>query len=625
MIQSTVVSCMVWRGLASISYRVTVPGFGLLRSGLLVLVSMALAAMALPAQSLITTIAGTGGTGFGGDGGPATAAALNRPVYVHVDSRGALYIADENNQRVRRVDGAGIITTFAGNGAAAFAGDGGPATAASLNGVTGVCSDGAGNIYLNDTLNQRIRRVDPAGVISTFAGNGNAATSGDGGPATAAAIWLPIRCAVDASGVMYVAEQGGHRVRRIAGGAISTFAGTGVRGFSGEGGPATGAQLDNPTAVAVDYQGNVLISDQGNHIIRRVAPDGRITTAAGNRTAGFGGDGGPANSPQVQLNFPGGLATDQAGNLYFTDGPNHRVRRIDRQGTLRTIAGNGAGTFGGDGSQAQNASLNGAFGLALDTAGNLFVADTLNQRVRRVTPSPGVAPVFPANGVVNAGSFAPGVTPGGLATIFGTDLSPANGVVVTNQVPWPAMLNGVAVTVGGVRARLYSLATLRGQEQISFQVPFEANGSAVELTVENNNLRSNPVLVPLRAAQPGVFLIDGRNGAFLHADFRLVTAAAPAARGEVLQLYLTGLGAVTPAISTGEVAPSQEPLARTGVTPQVSVSGVNAELFYSGLAPGLIGVYQLNFRVPENASTGSVEVIVNANGVPSNAARLEVR
>lgn len=578
-------------------------------------------AAALPAQSIITTFAGTGGTGFAGDGGPATSATFNRPVYIHFDGRNWL-VADESNQRVRRITPAGLINTFAGNGTQGFAGDGGPATAAALNGVTGICSDPGGNIYLNDTLNHRIRRVDPAGIITTFAGNGSAATSGDGGPATSAGIWLPIRCAVDANGVMFVAEQGGHRVRRIANGTITTLAGTGARGFSGDGGPATAAQLDNPTAVAVDFRGNVLISDQGNHSLRQVAPDGRITSLAGTRTPGFSGDGGPAVN--AQLNFPGGLATDQSGNIYIADGPNHRVRRIDRNGLIRTIVGNGAGSFSGDGSQATGASLNGAFGLTLDNLGNLYIADTLNQRIRRATPSPGVAPVFQSSSVVNAASFSSGITPGGLATIFGTDLSPANGIVVTNQAPWPTTLGGVGVTIGGVRARLYSLATIGGQEQISFQVPFETTGGdTAEIVVENNNLRSNPILAPLRAAQPGIFLIDGRNGAFLHADFRLVTAAAPASRGEVLQLYLTGLGAVTPAVPTGEVAPSREPLARTA-TPTVTIGGTNAEVFFSGLAPGLIGVYQVNFRVPENAATGSLEVLINA-GTLSNAARLEVR
>lgn len=575
------------------------------------------------AQSLITTFAGTGGTGFAGDNGPATAAVFNRPVYVHTDGRGNFYVADENNHRIRRIDASGVITTFAGNGAAGFSGDGGPAANASLNGPTGVCSDAAGNVFINDTLNHRIRRVDPNGVISTFAGNGNAASTADG-PAATVATWLPIRCAVDANAAVVFAEQGGHKVRRVSGGVITTLAGTGARGFSGDSGPATAAQLDNPTAVAIDYQGNIFVSDQFNQRIRRIAPDGRIATVAGNGTAGFAGDGGPANASGVQLNFPGGLATDQAGNLYFADGPNHRVRRIDRQGNLRTVAGNGAGTFGGDGSQAQAASLNGAFGLALDATSNLYIADTLNQRIRRVTPSAPAAPNFSQTAVVNAASFAPGLTPGGLATVFGTDLSPANGIVVTNRAPWPDTLERVTVTIGGLRARLFSLATINGQEQISFQVPFEASGNNAEVVVENGNQRSNGVLIPVRTAQPGIFLIDGRNGAFLHADFRLVTAAAPAARGEVLQLYLTGLGAVNPSVATGEVAPSREPLARTIVTPTVTVGGTNAELFFSGLAPGLIGVYQINFRVPESASTGSVEVVVTS-GLASNPARLEIR
>jgi len=571
---------------------------------------------ALAAQGIISTYAGNGAASFAGDGGPAVSAALNRPVYVHLDGAGSLYISDENNQRIRRVDGAGVITTFAGNGTAGFSGDGGPATAASLRGPTGTCSDAAGNVYINDTLNHRVRRVDRAGNITTYAGDGNTAT-----------LNLPIRCAVDANGVLYLAEQGGHRIRRIAAAhSLATVAGNGSRGFSGDGGPASAAVLDNPTAVAVDYAGNVFFSDQGNQRIRRIGADGVITTVAGNGSPGFSGDNGPAMA--AQLNFPGGLAVDQAGQLYVADGPNHRVRRLDRNGNIRTLVGNGTGVFAGDGAQALGASLNGAFGISLDAGGNLFIADTLNNRVRRVTAlGPLTPPTFTTAGVVNAASFAGGLTPGGLATIFGRDISPANGVLVTNRVPWPDQLGGVSVTVDGVPARLYSLVTLAGQEQISFQAPFTSpSGANAVVVVENNGSRSAPVNVPVRGAQPGVFVVDAaRNGAILHADYALVTAARPAARGEVLLMYLTGLGAVNPAVGSGEAGPAQEPFARTGEVPTVTVGGMAAAVSYSGLAPGFVGLYQVNFQVPLGAAAGSVELVVTASGVPGNAVRLEVR
>lgn len=589
-------------------------------------VLLVFSAMLLHAQGGISTFAGTGAVGFSGDNGPATSAQFNRPVYVHADLSGNIFVADENNQRVRKIDpSSGTITTFAGNGARAFSGDGGPAVAASLNGVNGVCSDPSGNIYLNDTGNNRIRRVDANGVITTFAGNGSAASSGDNGPASAAGIFLPIRCAVDANGVMYIAEQGAHRIRRVGpDGIITTMAGNGNRGFAGDGGPSSAAVLDNPTAVTVDFAGNVYFSDQSNHRIRRIA-SGTITTIAGVGTAGFAGDNGPATA--ARLNFPGGLAVDQAGNLYLTDGPNHRARRITRDGVIRTIAGDGNAAFSGDGGPATAASLNAAFGITLDSTGAIYLADTFNNRIRRVEPlAPTAPPEFTATAAVNAASFTPGFVPGGLATIFGRNLSPANGFVITSQSPWPERLNGVAVSVGGVAARLYSLVTIQGQEQISFQVPFEAPaGANVNVVIDNNGARNTAVAVALRTAQPGIFLIDGSNGAFLHADFSVVTAANPAARGEVLLLFLTGLGAVSPAVSSGAPAPAQEPLARTTAAPALTTGGQTAEIFYSGLAPGFIGLYQMNFRVPANAPAGSVDVVVATGGNMSNVAKLEIR
>ncbi|MCW5978923.1 MAG: hypothetical protein KIT09_12635 [Bryobacteraceae bacterium] len=579
------------------------------------------------AQGTITTFAGTGVAGFSGDNGPAASAAFNRPVYVHIDPSGNIYVADENNQRVRRIDPAtGVITTFAGNGARAFAGDNGPAVQASLNGVNGVCSDAAGNIYLNDTGNNRIRRVDSSGVITTFAGNGASSSSGDGGPASAAGIFLPIRCAVDANGVMYIAEQGAHRIRRVAAnGTITTIAGNGTRGFAGDGGPAANAILDNPTAVAVDYAGNVYFSDQGNQRIRRIAANGTIGAFAGNGSVGFSGDNGPAAA--AQFNFPGGLAVDQAGNLFMTDGPNHRGRWIDRDGIIRTFAGNGTAGFSGDGGPATSASINAAFGIALDSSGAIYLADTLNNRIRRVSPlAPGSAPQFTAASVLNAASFTSGLAPGGLVTIFGRNLSPANGAVVTTQAPWPERLNGVAVTVGGFAARMYSLATFAGQEQISFQVPFEVPiAGNVNVAVDNNGSRSATVSVPLRAGQAGIFLIDGVNGAFLHPNFSVVTATNPATRGEALAAFLTGLGAVSPAVETGFPAPSQEPFARTTIAPAVTVGGLSAEVIYSGLAPGFIGLYQVNFVVPAAAPTGSVDVVATVDGAGGNVAKLEIR
>jgi len=260
------------------------------------------------------------------DGGPATAAQLNGPLGLALDS-GNLYIVDSTNNRIRRVDlGTGTITTFAGNGAAGYAGDGGPGTAAQLSAPVGVAVD-SGNLYIADFGNNRVRRVDLAtGTITTFAGGGSVPT-GDGGPATAAQINGPFGLAVDSAN-LYIGDTGNNRVRRVdlATGIITTIAGTGVTGFAGDGGPATAAQLSVPRGLALG-SGNLYIGDVGNHRVRRVdLVTGTITTFAGNGAVGSGGDGGPAAA--AQLNFPGGLAVG-SGNLYIAERNNNRVRRVD--------------------------------------------------------------------------------------------------------------------------------------------------------------------------------------------------------------------------------------------------------------------------------------------------------
>ena len=334
----------------------------------------------------ITTIAGDGTLGFGGDGGPASAADLRFPSGVALDGAGNIYIADTNNHRIRSVDTSGTITTIAGDGTRGFGGDGGPASAAQLRFPSGVALDGAGNIYIADTDNHRIRRVDTSGTITTIAGDGTFGFGGDGGPASAARLNSPDGVAVDGAGNIYIADHGNNRIRRVdTSGTITTVAGDGTSGFGGDGGPATTAQLNFPRGVALDGAGNVYIADTDNHRIRRVDTSGTITTIAGDGTFGFGGDGGPATT--AQLNFPRGVALDGAGNVYIADTDNHRIRRVDTSGTITTIAGDGTRGFGGDGGPASAAQLNSPRGVALDGAGNVYIADTDNHRIRRVDTS----------------------------------------------------------------------------------------------------------------------------------------------------------------------------------------------------------------------------------------------
>jgi streptogramin lyase len=339
---------------------------------------------------IITSIAGNGVRDFSGDGGPATGASLYDPTGVAVDSAGNVFVADFNNQRIRRVDATtGIITTVAGNGVPDFIGDGGLATDASLRYPNGVAVDGAGNLFIADWGNERIRRVDAVtGIISTVAGTGIPGVGGDGGLATGASLNSPTGAAVDGSGNLFIADYGNQRIRRVDAvtGIITTVAGIGVQGFAGDGGLATDASLSNPTGVAVDGAGNVFVADTANQRIRRVdAVTGIITTRSGTGIQGFSGDGGPAAS--AGLNNPTGVAVDGAGNLFIADFGNQRIRRVDAvTNIIRTRAGNGLQGFGGDGGPSGNASLNLPEGVAVDRFGRLLIADTNNHRIRLVVP-----------------------------------------------------------------------------------------------------------------------------------------------------------------------------------------------------------------------------------------------
>ncbi|MBU2008400.1 MAG: hypothetical protein KJ624_00900 [Chloroflexi bacterium] len=313
----------------------------------------------------------------------------------------SLYIGDRGNHRVRMVNLAtGTITTFAGTGVGGFAGDGGPATAAQLTLPVGVAS-GSGYLYITEFAGNRVRRVDLAtGTITTFAG-GTTVPTGDGGPAMEAQLSGPYGVAVD-SGNLYIADTANNRVRRVnlAAGTITTVAGNGTSGFGGDGGPATAAQLSGPRSAALG-SGNLYIADSGNNRVRRVdLATGTITTLAGNGAVGSGGDGGPATA--AQLNNPIGLALG-SGNLYIADSGNNRVRRVDlATGTISIFAGSGTAGFGGDGGPATAAQLNNPNALTLDSA-NLYISEGIGNRIRRVDLATGTMTTFAGTG---AGGFA---------------------------------------------------------------------------------------------------------------------------------------------------------------------------------------------------------------------------
>jgi sugar lactone lactonase YvrE len=331
---------------------------------------------------IITTFAGSGTATFCGDGGPAAAACLNFPGGVATGPGGAVFIADYNNARIRRVDAAGIITTFAGYNEG-FCGDGGPATSACISKPWGVAADAAGNVFIADFSNHRIRKVNTAGIINTVAGNGTPGFCGDGGPATSACLQNPTGVAVDAAGNLLIADYWNHRIRKVdPAGTITTLAGNGTVGFCGDGGPAASACLWNPWGVAVDAAGNLFIGDRYNHRVRRVTASGTITTVAGSALAGHCGDGGPAT--EACLLEPTGVAVEATGALFIADHSNHRVRKVDAAGTITTVTGTGTASFCGDGGPAPAGCLSHPNGVAVNAAGSLFISDHLNHRIRLV-------------------------------------------------------------------------------------------------------------------------------------------------------------------------------------------------------------------------------------------------
>ncbi len=337
---------------------------------------------------VITTIAGNGQAGFNGDGGPATQASLWAPSGLVVDNAGNLYIADSWNDRIRKVDARGIITTIAGNGQRSYSGDGGLATQASFFEPFYVTIDNAGNLYIADFANHRVRKIDTNGTITTIAGNGQGGEYvpffGDGGPATQSPLGYINGIAIDNAGNLYIADGWYSRIRKVdINGIITTIAGTGQYGYSGDGGPATQAQIGGPNGVAIDKAGNIYIVDGYNtNRIRKVDNSGIITTIAGNGQAGFSGDGGPATL--ASISGAGGIAIDHSGNIYIGDSWGTRIRKVDTIGIITTYAGNGQQGFSGDGGLAVQANFYWGAYMAVDSAGTVYIGDNGNQRIRKV-------------------------------------------------------------------------------------------------------------------------------------------------------------------------------------------------------------------------------------------------
>ena len=615
-----------------------------------------LAPVLCQAQYTISTVAGncqtTPCTGnFAGDGGPATNAFLAGPSDVIVDSSGDLYISDTVNNRIRMVTLPGsvdsIINTIAGNGTQGYGGDGSPATStgAEFSNPAGIAFDSGGNLYIADYGNNVIRVVNTNGIISTVAGENDlgAGFSGDLGLAISAQLSGPSGVAVDPAGNIYIADPDNSEVRvvcatqtpiackGVAAGDINTFAGNFVHGadYGGDGGPATSSYLNNPVALLLDAAGNLYISDSGNNAIRMVTPSGIITTFAGDGTgnAGYSGDKGPAT--KALLSDPKGLAMDSYGNLYIADHDNSVIRRVDPAGTITTIAGNHTFGYGGDGGLATSAALNFPSGVAA-YGGTLYIADNGNNLIRALTP-PAQVPEIGSGGVVNGASYTAPVVPGSIADVFGTFFltSSATDTTVPLQT---SMLNLSFEFGGGTAAPLYYVSG----GQANLQVPWELAGqSTATLTAKLNGATGGVQTASVAAAAPAIFTTNAQGtgpGAIQDSSYHLVDASNPAIAGTTyILIYCTGLGPVSANQPATGAPASLDPTKLAPTTEQTTVTfggdgGVTENAYFSGLAPGFVGLYQVNALVPAGVAPGSaVPVKISVGGATSNTVTIAVQ
>ncbi len=554
----------------------------------------------------VTVYAGVGSASGFGDGGPPEQARLASPSALAADGSGNWYVADSSGQRVRRITAEGTITTVAGTGAAGLADlAGAPPTASPLDTPRGVAIGPKGEVYISDSGNHRVVVVGSGGVLASFAGTGNAGAEGLNGPAVAAQLNAPGQLAAAASGEVYIADTGNHRVVRVQrGGTLELVAGTGVAGYSGDGGPAATAQLDTPRAVALDGAGTLYIADTGNRRIRQVTPNGAIETLSP-------GEG-------IALAEPCGVAVSSDGAVLVTDCSLHEVFRIVPGSPGYVIAGNGAGGYSGDGGQALAAQLNTpAAALAL-ADGSVLVADAGNSRVRRLTPD-GAAPPRPpaaiAAAVVNAASFAAGpLAPGEMVSIF---VAAPEESAESEAPAWQVRFDG---------RDAYTFGATAGQ--INVLVPYAAAGQSkthLEILLDDEKLVE--LDAPLADCAPGVFTMPGEPSQILavHQDGSLNSPSNPVFRGQYIVLYATGLGLTDPPQIDG--MPAGLPLGLPVHPVTVTVGGLAAEVLYAGTAPGFVGLFQINVRVPVGYySAGEHEVLVKVGDMPAqNGAMLFVR
>jgi len=587
-------------------------------------------AVTFNASRIVTAFAGAGGPGDSGDGGPAISARLS-PFGLAVDASGNLLVSDDEAHRVRRITPGGAISAFAGAGALGASGDGAAAVNAAMNVPHDVVVDAAGNVYISDTNNHRVRRVAPDGMITTYAGTGVPDFGGDGGPAAQARLVAPAGLALDSAGNLYIADSGNACVRKVTAstGVITTVAGNGLVGFSGDDGPATQATFKLPFGVAVDKNGALFILDRRDNRIRRVGTDGVIKTIAGTGVSGYNGDDRPALGAQIAAG--GFMTTDSDGNLYFADILNHRIRKITiSTGSITTIAGNGTpGTFG-DGGDPASLQIFLPTDVALDANGVIYIADWGNYRIRKIQPTGG----FRTVSSVSAASFlGDALAPESIAAAFGQNLAVSERPA--NSQPLPTSLNGTTVRVrdasGAERlAPLFYVAPT----QANFQIPPSAATGAATITITSGDGSVSTGVVQIAMVAPGLFSAssDGR-GAASAVVFRIKANGEqtfePVARfdqaANKFVLIPIDLGPETDQVflvAFGTGARFRSSLATSSAT----IGGANAEVLYVGPAGGFVGLDQFNLRLSRNLITrGEVEVKLTVDGKMSNTVLINVK
>jgi uncharacterized protein (TIGR03437 family) len=559
-------------------------------------------------QYTIQTLTGNGSAGYAGDNGAPAAAQLSSPNAVALDSKGNLYIADTVNQRIRMISG-GTITTFAGTGTIGYTGDKAAATAATFDLPGGLAFDSAGNLYIADTGNNVIRKIS-GGTITTVAGiqGQGPAYGGDLGAATVANLSGPTAIAFDAAGNYYIADNGNSLIRKVdTSGIINTIVGA-SGGTSG-----TAGSLDHPNGVWIGAGGALYIADSNHARVARWAPPD-LTNIAGNNVAGFKGDGGPANL--AQLNKPTGIAMDAAGNIYLADTNNSRIRKITTDGVITTIAGSRYTGYSGDGGDATVAMLNVPRSIAVSPDGTVYIADTGNHAIRVLTPT---FPTINSNGVTNAASFAPRISPGAIASIFGTGFGTAT---FQADEPLPtSTTNFVSVQVNGVAAPLFYVSPV----QINFQVPWATpTTGTVNVAVVVNGGSSNIAAAPVATTAPGLFVLQSGQAAVLNPDYSINDPSNPVKAGTTIFAYLTGSGPVSPAAKDGVPAPTTS-LVYVQASNSATIGNQPATVSFAGLAPGFVGLVQMNIVVPTGLAPGTYPLSVTIDGQTSNAAPISVK